>query len=70
MKTTFPDPVFKGATISVPVSQNGTYEITLMNTFTGKNVATMKATSKNLVVTLKVPKFTGDIAFRVEAVLA
>jgi len=70
MKTTFPDPVFKGATISVPVSQNGTYEVTLMNTFTGKNVATMKATSKNLVVTLKVPKFTGDIAFRVEAVLA
>jgi len=33
-------------------------------------ISTSKVTSKNQMIAVKIPKFTGDIAFRAEAVLA
>jgi hypothetical protein len=69
MKTTFPDPVVKGGNLSIPVAQDGQYTVTFINTFTGKSVSSAKVSSKALKIAVKVPKFTGDIAFRVEAVL-
>jgi hypothetical protein len=40
-----------------------------MNTFTGKIVSQQNVTTKTTSVSIKVPKFTGDLAFRIEAVL-
>jgi hypothetical protein len=70
IKTIFPDPVSKGGTVSIAVPSNGLYTVTFTNTFTGKLISTSKVTSKNQMIAVKIPKFTGDIAFRAEAVLA
>ena len=70
IKTVFPDPVSKGGNLTFTVGSDSAYNITFYNTFTGKVIATAKNVSKNLTLTIKVPKFTGDIAFRAEAVLA
>ncbi len=70
IKTIFPDPVSKGGTVSLVVPSNGTYSVTFTNTFSGKVISTSKVTSENQKITVKIPKFTGDIAFRAEAVLA
>jgi hypothetical protein len=69
IKTNFPDPVSKGGTLSIAVPANGTYSLTFSNTFTGKIISTSKVVSKKQLLAVKVPKFTGDIAFRAEAVL-
>jgi hypothetical protein len=69
IKTNFPDPASKGGTVSIPVPANGTYTLTFYNTFTGKIISTSKVASIKQSLAMKIPKFTGDIAFRVEAVL-
>jgi hypothetical protein len=69
IKTNFPDPVSKGGTVSILVPTNGTYSLTFSNTFTGKTISTGNVNSKNKMIAMKVPRFTGDIAFRAEAVL-
>jgi hypothetical protein len=69
IKTKFSDPVSGGGTVSISVPTNGTYSLTFSNTFTGRIISTSKVVSKKQSLALKVPKFTGDIAFRAEAVL-
>jgi hypothetical protein len=69
IKTVFPDPTSKGGTVSISVPANGSYEITFSNSFTGKIISTSKVVSKKQLLAVKVPRFTGDIAFRAEAVL-
>ncbi len=69
VQTTFPDPVSKGGNLTVPVAANGNYKVSFMKTMTGSVVSEQRITSKALNVTIKVPKFTGDLAFRLEAVL-
>jgi hypothetical protein len=70
IQTVFPDPVSKGGNLVVPVSQPGSYKVVFMNTFTGAIVSQQNLSTKSASVTIKVPKFTGDLAFRIEAVLA
>ncbi len=70
IQTVFPDPISKGGNLTVSVEKNTTYEITFINTFTGKILSKQKIKSNNQKLIIKVPKFTGDIAFRAEAVLA
>jgi hypothetical protein len=70
IQTVFPDPVSKGGNLVVPVSQPGSYKVVFMNTFTGTIVSQQNLSTKSASVTIKVPKFTGDLAFRIEAVLA
>ena len=70
IKTVFPDPVSKGGKLTFNVGSDANYTITFYNSFTGKVIATQSGVSKNQMLTIKVPKFTGDIAFRAEAVLA
>jgi len=70
IQTVFPDPVSKGGNLTVNVGANTTYTITFYNTFTGKVLGTQKAVASNQKLVIKIPKFTGDIAFRAEAVLA
>ena len=70
IKTVFPDPVSKGGNLTVNVGSDASYKVTYYNTFTGKVLGSQNLVSKNQKLVIKVPKFTGDIAFRVEAVLA
>lgn len=69
IKTVFADPVSKGGTINVPVSGTGSYSITFLNTFTGKEILKQKSSSSANLLRLKIPKFTGDISFRVDKVI-
>jgi hypothetical protein len=69
LQTVFPDPVSKGGKLVVPVAKAGTYKVVFRNTFTGRVVSEQTVTAKSTNVSIKVPKFTGDLAFRIEAVL-
>jgi hypothetical protein len=70
IQTVFPTPTSKGGNLVVPVSKAGSYTVVYMNTFTGKIVSQQNVTTKTTSVSIKVPKFTGDLAFRIEAVLS
>ena len=69
IQTVFPTPTSKGGNLVVPVSKAGSYTVVYMNTFTGKIVSQQNVMTKTTSVSIKVPKFTGDLAFRIEAVL-
>jgi hypothetical protein len=69
IQTVFPTPTSNGGNLVVPVSKAGSYAVIYMNTFTGKILAKQNVSTKTTSVTIKVPKFTGDLAFRIEAVL-
>jgi hypothetical protein len=66
IKTTFADPTSKGGKLVVPVSTDGEYLVKTLHTFTGKVVSQKKVLAKNGLLTITIPKFTGDIAFRAD----
>jgi len=66
MQTKFADPVVKATAIKVPVAVAGNYVIKFMETKSGKAISTVKVSTSTTVLKFTVPKFTGDIAFRVE----
>lgn len=69
IKTVFPDPKSNGGNLSIKIGKSGSFEVTYLNTFTGKIISKQKVVSTQETVVIKVPKFTGDIAFRIEAVI-
>ena len=70
IKDTFPDPVSKGGKIAIAVEAAGSYNVTFFNTFTGKKISSALLQSSGTSLRFSVPKFTGDIAFRVERVIS
>ena len=66
MQTKFPDPVVKAEAVKIPVSVAGNYVIKFMETKSGKAISTVKVSTSTTTLKFTVPKFTGDIAFRVE----
>lgn len=68
INTNFPDPVSKGGTILVPVAQSGSYKVRFLNTFTGATIRVQTIKSDTATLKILVPKFTGDIAFRIDRV--
>jgi hypothetical protein len=66
MQTRFADPVVKAAAIKIPVPIAGNYVVKFMETKSGKAISTVKVSTASQTLKFKVPKFTGDIAFRVE----
>ncbi len=68
INTNFPDPVSKGGTILVPVAQSGSYKVRFLNTFTGATIRVQTMKSDTATLKILVPKFTGDIAFRIDRV--
>jgi hypothetical protein len=68
INTNFPDPVSKGGTILVPVAQPGSYRVSFLNTFTGATIRVQTIKSATTTLKIVVPKFTGDIAFRIDQV--
>ena len=69
IQTIFPDPISPGGKITLPVETDGSYIVSYLNTFTGVQVSSQKLVSKDKSLILKVPKFTGDLSFRVERVI-
>jgi hypothetical protein len=69
IQSIFPDPLSSGGKIDISVESEGMYSIIFLNTFTGKRVSSQKMLSTGKTLRLTVPKFTGDISFRVERVL-
>lgn len=63
-QTEFPPPKVKSTSIDVPVPSDGTYMIEFLHTLSGTTLATAKASSKQGVLKIKIPSFTGDIAFK------
>jgi hypothetical protein len=66
MQTKFSDPVVKASTVKIPVLVAGNYVIKFMETKSGKAISTVKVSTATKTLKFTVPKFTGDIAFRVE----
>ena len=69
IKTTFADPTSKGGKLVLPVSTEGEYLVKTLHTFTGKVVSQKRTLSSNGFLTVLIPKFTGDIAFRADLVV-
>jgi hypothetical protein len=69
IKTTFADPTSKGGKLVLPVSGDGQYIVKTMHTFTGKIFTQKRVTAKDGLLSITIPKFTGDIAFRVDRVV-
>jgi hypothetical protein len=69
IKTVFPDPVSQGGRLNIPMTSTGEYSITFFNTFSGKEFMKQKVVVTGKSFTLKVPKFTGDISFRIDKVV-
>lgn len=63
-QTEFPPPKVKSATIKVPVLAQGRYQIEILHTITGKVLNRTSAVSDNGHVVIRIPSFTGDVAFR------
>lgn len=63
-QTEFPPPKVKSASIKVPIPVDGTFSAVFLNTLSGKTIQTSKVSSKSGNVTIKIPAFIGDIAFR------
>ena len=66
IQTKFADPVVKAESIKIPVSIAGNYVVKFMETKSGKAISTVKVSTSGTTLKVLVPKFTGDIAFRVE----
>lgn len=69
IKTTFADPTSKGGKLVIPVAADGEYNLKTMHTFTGKIFTQKRVTAKNGSLSITIPKFTGDIAFRADRVV-
>ncbi len=63
-QTEFPPPKVKSAKIKVPVLAQGRYQIEILHTITGKVLNRTSAVSDNGHVVIRIPSFTGDVAFR------
>ena len=69
IKTVFPDPISPGGRISIPLKSTGSYTVTFINTMSGKEISKAKVSSNGSSAVIKVPKFTGDISFRIDKVV-
>lgn len=64
-QTEFPIPKVKSTAIKIPITVSGPYSVEFMQTISGKIVRSEKATTSNGFLTIRIPSFTGDIAFRI-----
>jgi hypothetical protein len=63
-QTKFPDPQSKGGKISIPVQANGKYQVTVLETKSGRTLKSYTVDSKDSTITFAVPPFVGDVAFK------
>ena len=63
-QTKFPDPQSKGGKVTIPVQSNGKFEITVLETKSGRTLKSYILDSKDSKITFTVPAFVGDVAFK------
>ena len=63
-QTKFPDPQSKGGKVTIPVQSNGKFEITVLETKSGRTLKSYILNSKDSKITFTVPAFVGDVAFK------
>ena len=63
-QTKFPDPQSKGGKVNIPVQSNGKFEITVLETKSGRTLKSYILDSKDSKITFTVPAFVGDVAFK------
>jgi hypothetical protein len=63
-RTKFPDPQSKGGKVNIPVQSNGKFEITVLETKSGRTLKSYILDSKDSKITFTVPAFVGDVAFK------
>lgn len=63
-QTKFPDPKSKGGKVSIPVQANGKYQVTVLETKSGRTLKSYTVDSKDSTITFAVPAFVGDVAFK------
>ena len=64
-QTEFPVPKVKSTSVKIPISIPGQYKVEFLQTLSGKNLGNLMSTTSNGFLTIKIPSFTGDIAFRI-----
>lgn len=63
-QTKFPDPQSKGGRVTIPVLADGKYQVTVLQTKSGKTVKNYIIDSKGAQITFVIPAFVGDVAFK------
>ena len=63
-QTKFPDPQSKGGKVSIPVQANGKYQVTVLETKSGRTLKSYTVDSKDSTITFAIPAFVGDVAFK------
>jgi hypothetical protein len=63
-QTKFPDPKSNGGKVSIPVVEDGSYQVLVSETKSGKQLKSYSIVSKDKKLSFVIPAFTGDIAFK------
>ena len=66
LQTEFPPPTSKGGNLAVTLPSVGDYKLTFTDSESGKVISSTKVHAGRKKITIKVPAFTGDIAFRAD----
>ena len=64
-KTEFPPPKVKSESIKIPVPVAGNYRVEFMATLSGKSMGIANVSTASTSLQIRIPAFTGDIAFKI-----
>lgn len=64
-KTEFPTPKVGSQIVKIPVLASGNYQVEFMETLTGKSLGNLNLATSTPTLQIKIPAFTGDIAFKI-----
>ena len=64
-KTEFPPPKVKSESIKIPVPVAGNYRVEFMETLSGKSMGISNLSTASTSLQIRIPAFTGDIAFKI-----
>lgn len=64
-KTEFPPPKVSSQVIKIPVPYSGNYKVDFMETLTGKPMGNLNLATATTSLQIRIPAFTGDIAFKI-----
>lgn len=65
-QTKFPAPKVKSQRIKVPVGEPGSFNVEFIETISGRKIQEFEQTSLGATLNIKIPAFTGDIAFKLK----
>ena len=69
-KTEFPPPKVKSQNIKIPVPTPGNYKVDFMETLSGRSLGSTTASTASTSLQIRIPDFTGDVAFKIRGGLS